>query len=264
MKKIYISLIPIVLMTVHNAHLFGDPINAQLAIDMPVLLTKLAAHENIIFTKFGDGEYYCVIGESGVNCDGDHYHQWKGEALKKSVIGLSRKKNCYIGKWHVAHVPQYFDAFAKQHGVTIPWVDYHLILNHDGFNANDHMYNFVKFIRDTPRKKILVCNPRNNRLVEFFKIDVLVNIPGADWSFQYETYRAQVEKHAQNDCIILIAGGMCSKVLINDLTDKYDLTFIDIGSGFDLLATKTKSRAWQHTFEDELLYYRDFIPASWN
>ncbi len=62
----------------------------------------------------------------------------------------------------------------------------------------------------------------------------------------------------------MIAGGMCSKVLIDDITNQFDLTFIDLGSGFDLLGSKIKSRPWKHSYEDELTYYKDFIPHGWN
>jgi hypothetical protein len=83
-----------------------------------VLLEKLEAGENVIFTKFGDGEYNCVIGEIGVNGVGDTYHPWLGESLKRSLIELSKKKNTYIGRWHTKNVYDYFDAIAKEHLVV--------------------------------------------------------------------------------------------------------------------------------------------------
>jgi hypothetical protein len=126
------------------------------------------------------------------------------------------------------------------------------------------MYKFVKFIVNTHKKKILICNQRNSRLKDFFRADILINIPDRNWSYYYSTYKDIVKKHAENNCVILIAGGMCSKVLVNDITDEFDLTFIDIGSGFDLLGSKIKSRPWKHSYEDELEYYKDFIPKNWD
>jgi len=228
------------------------------------LVEKLEAGENIIFTKFGDGEYNCMVGAPGHQCDGDYYHAWLGLALKKSLIGLSKKPNVYIGRWHGPDVPQYCDALAKICAVTIPWTSYHLVLNNNIALQHDYMYKLVKFIVNSPKKKILICNQRNSRLKDFFRADVLITIPPTNWSFHYNTYKEAVEKHAANNCIILIAGGMCSKVLINDITDKFDLTFIDVGSGFDLLGGKLNSRMWPHTYEDELEYYKDFIPENWD
>jgi hypothetical protein len=224
----------------------------------------LEANENIIFTKYGDGEHNCMVEVRGHQCDGDHYHTWLGNALKKSLIGLSKKQNAYIGRWHGPDVPEYCDALAKEHSVTIPWTSYHLILNHDVFLKHDYMYKLVKFIVNSKKKKILICNERNSRLKDFFRADVLITLPFTNWSFQYNTYKEAVEKYAENNCIILIAGGMCSKVLINDITDRYNLTFIDLGSGFDLLGGKFNSRMWRHTYEDELEYYKDFIPQNWD
>lgn len=57
---------------------------------------------------------------------------------------------------------------------------------------------------------------------------------------------------------------MCSKVLINDITDRYDLTFIDLGSAFDFLGGKVKTRPFKHSYEDYVNYYKDLLPPAWD
>jgi hypothetical protein len=231
-----------------------------------VLTKKLENNENIIFTKYGDGEYNCMIGRSGHNSDNDFYHPWLAHALKRSLIGLAKKPNTYIGRWPDVVVPRYCDGIVKKHSrsLEIPWVSYHLILNHDVFLKHDYMYNFVKLIIHSKKKKILICNHKNARIKDFFRADVFIEIPSTNWSYEYNKWKNIVEKNVENGCIVLISGGMCSKVLINDITDKYNLTFIDLGSGFDLLARKVDSRGWKHTYEDEIKYYKDLLPLNWD
>lgn len=244
------------------------------------IINKLENGENITFTKFGDGEYSCMVGVPGQNMDHDTYHSWLGESLKKSLISLSNKKNTYIGRWWTAHelitlfgihsigtadvVSNYCNQLARQNNVTIPWTWYHLFMNDDFFLKYDYMYKFVKFLVNTKRKKILICNHMNRRLKDLFRSDVYIEIPSYNWSFEYTKWKDIVESNAQRDCIILICAGLCSKVLIDDITNKFDLTFIDLGSSFDILGRKQNTRGWRHTYQDEIRYYKDLLPSNWD
>jgi hypothetical protein len=227
-------------------------------------LAKLKRGENIIFTKYGDGEYNCMLGVHGYNVDHDTYHAWLGESLKQALVSLSKKPNTYIGKWWTADVYEYCNKIAQANNVTIPWVWYHLFMNDDEFTKFNHMYKFVNFMVNTKRKKIVICNSENKRLKDFFRAEVFVEIPAKDWSFDYIAYKQIVESHIVKDAIVLISAGMCSKVLIDDITnERPDVTFIDLGSSFDMLASKKNTRGWHHTYAQELAYYKDFIPERW-
>lgn len=64
--------------------------------DLVLILNKLENNENVIFAKFGDGEYLCMSGVKGANCDGDSYSNSLAKALIKSFIQLSQKNNVFI------------------------------------------------------------------------------------------------------------------------------------------------------------------------
>ena len=226
------------------------------------VIDKLERGENIIFTKFGDGEYNCMVGERGANCDGDRYHPWLANRLWHSLLNLSVKKNTYLGRWWTENVWAYFDAFASKKGVKIPWYSYHLFMNDDEFFKYDYMYKFVQFIVNTNRKKIFVANINNKGLKDFFRANTYITIPSQNWSYEYGKWLKIIEMEVEENAILLISAGMCSKVLIDEITDRHNLTCIDLGSSFDLLATGQKSRSWKHSYEDELKYYKNFIPKN--
>lgn len=228
------------------------------------IVQKLEGGQNIIFTKFGDGECACMRGQYGHNCDNDTYHDWLGQALKDALINLSQKPNTYIGRWWSEEVYKYCDHLAIQKNIIIPWVWYHLFLNDDKNLKFSYMFDFVRFIITTKRKKILLANKLNERLKDFFKVNVFIELPLQNWSFEYKKWKNLLEKEVEKDAVILIAGGMCSKVLIADISDKYDLTFIDIGSSFDLLARKQKSRTCNYSYEDVFNYYKNLLPPDWD
>lgn len=230
------------------------------------VISKLESGENVVFIKFGDGEYICMAGlyENKCNCDGDSYHPWLNQALTHAFVELCKKPNVYLGKWWTPEIVEFFNSIAQKNGVTIPWTWYHLVLNDDHFFEHDYMQKFVKFVVNTNRKKILICNQSNARLKDFFKADVLIEIPPRSWSYEYDKWKSIVEQHVEDNAMILIMAGMCSKVLINDLTDKYKLTCIDLGSSFDLLGSKRASRDHRHSYEQEVAYYKDFLPENWD
>lgn len=228
------------------------------------LLEILRNNGNVIFTKYGDGEYNCMRGEIGQNCDYDSYHYWMGEKLKESLVHLSQKENSFIGKWWGSDVYNYCDDIVQKNNLFIPWVWYHLVLNDDQFMHFNYMHQFVEFLVTTPRKKILICNRHNARLKSFFRADIFIEIPERNWSFDYVHWKEAVEKHLEKDCIILISAGMCSKILIDDMTQDLPVTCIDLGSSFDLLARKKTSRGFLHSYEEELAYYQEFLPDNWD
>lgn len=237
-----------------------DPMQAGFLLE---IVDKLKRGENVIFTKYGDGEYNCMKGDRGHNVDHDTYHPWLGAALQRALVSLCKKPNTYIGKWWTADASNFCDSVAAQNKVRVPWSWYHLFMNDDNFLEHHYMHEFVSFVIKTDRKKIIICNSNNRKMKELFRADVLIEIPSNSWSFEYTKWENIVAKHAEKDSIIMIAGGLCSKVLIDNITNMYDLTFIDIGSSFDLMSTGLKSRPWKHSREDELTYYKDLLPHNW-
>lgn len=251
---------------------FGASINSQdmsTRVMQPIflidLLEKLKQGENIIFTKYGDGEYECMRGTSGCNIDKDSYHPWLGDALKKALVSLSQKKNAYIGKWWwwAPEVSNFCDTVAADGNVTVPWVGYHVFMNDDEFLKYDYMYQFVDFLIHTDRKKIVICNRMNSKLTALIRAHTYIEIPEKNWSYEYQHWKSELCKHIEKDSIILISGGLCSKVLIDDITNEYNVTFIDLGSSFDLLTRRINTRGWKHTYQQEIDYYRCLLPKSW-
>jgi|GEM_PF-185918 len=246
--------------------------NIKTNISLPDLTRMIENGENFAFTKFGDGEVSCMRRWFGKNCDGDTYHRSLGRSLKESFVDLANRQNVYIGRWHNEDLVSYLEKMADKKGIkNINWVDYHFILNaspvegitnFDSF-SNDKMFKFAQALQKTNRKKILFTNGDNKKLKEFFRADIFVETKKNNWSYEFDEYYQRVEKECVDNAILIIAAGLSSKVLITKLLHKFNMTCIDIGSGFDLLATGKHSRPWSHSYQDELNYYKDILPEKW-
>jgi hypothetical protein len=90
-----------------------------------------------------------------------------------------------------------------------------------------------------------------------------VEIPARNWSLYYQEFKKQIEAHIEENCIVLTACGLCSPVLINDLTNQQNITCLDIGSAFDLIGGKRNSRGWPHKYRHEMRYYKPLLPKGW-
>lgn len=248
--------------------------NYSCKISLDDLTHNIKSNVNFNFTKFGDGEYLCMKNKLfGKNCDGDKYHRWLGKSLKRSFINLCKKESSYIGKWHTSEVSDYLSSLVLNEPdvKNINWVDYHFVMNASpientsDFNSfnNTKLLDFVKTIQATKRKKIIFSNIDNIKLKELFNADIFIETTKNNWSFDYQKYFNTVEKEITENCILITAAGLCSKVLISDIQEKHKVTCIDIGSGFDLIATGRHSRPWKHSYEDELNYYKSILPKNW-
>jgi len=256
--------------------------------DIKHLNKKLIKGERVIFTKFGDGEYLCMtlqrIGHT--NCDNDRYTYELGIELIKAFCNLcerSDKENIYIGKWHHDEVINFYSNILYDYYIEnnkelklIPFVNYHFCQINYNFNKNNNLLEFVKTVKHSNKIKIIISNIQNKKLGIIFNGNYFIEIPNNSW-FANGYYNKLEENlinllNIHNDAIILIAGGLASKVIIANLSNKFqNASFIDIGSSFDILASKIDTRGWGKTseeftnsYENQLEYFKEVLPDNYD
>ena len=225
---------------------------------------RIKNSEQIVFVKYGDGELSCMMGHEGGNCDNDPYTPQLRIGLIQALYYYinSNNNNIFIGKWHDETL---LNTFLQIYGLNNPQLTkYHLIMNDNDFFHNNSMYNFLKTIKETKRKKIILSNEKNYRMKELFNADTYIIVPPNNWFVDYSKYYEKVLSEITEDSILFTAAGQGSKVLIANILNVYpNLTCLDIGSSFDFLCQKNKSRAWEHTYDDEYNYYKELLPNNW-
>ena len=252
--------------------------------DLDKMVENMRNNKRVIFTKFGDGEFACMNKEQGENCDGDKYSEKMGEELREAFIILCnlynfKNENVYLGRWHsrMDVIIRYYGTLYYEYLINnnkpikdIPYVDYHFCYNYHpfGFKKNN-LYDFVKTVKENSKYKILITNENNIKLNDVFGSKFFLKIENKCWYNKYNNVYNYLDKilSADDNAIVIIAGGLASKILIKDLALKFNNTsFIDIGSGFDLIATKKLSRSWEHgyhTYQDEYEYYKNLLPDNY-
>jgi hypothetical protein len=178
------------------------------------LINKLNNREPFSFSRFGDGEFACMLGKSGANCDGHEYFPDLGERLNqawndpKGIIGTQR--------YGQAMYPQF----------THTGIDAD-ILHKASINGElDLLVNTL----DARRYDIIMIGP--SRLRGAILCSTFIEVPLKNAWEKYDYTLERLRFHVQKWDIILYCCGMMAEVLIHDMYSD-DITQIDCGSVFD-------------------------------
>jgi hypothetical protein len=274
--------------------------NKNFKINLQDITNYINNNKKIIVTKFGDGEYFCMNRDifpfMHENCDGDKFSNLLVDELKKAFVELcndSVNDNIYLGKWcnnsgdkNKENVSKYMISLLYNYNknnnkplISIPYIYYDIITLNHNFNNNSNckynctnieLYNFVKSIQNSNKKKIIITCKKNYNHKKIFKGDFFIEIPENSWYYNgyFNILIDNIEKIINDnkcyDCIILISAGLASKIVINDLRKKYNnITFLDIGSGFDYLSQGTITRGddnfYKFNYNDLYNYFKDLL-----
>lgn len=228
----------------------------------------------VCFLKFGDGEYQCVRGFRGRNCDGDPYNSQLAGGIVESFRYLTQFSSVVIGAWHTKEVLNFWQSLVPSRPIN--WVNYHTIIvdktdieDKTTGELNKKMQLF-EAIRDSPMRKIIVCNELLQKAEILFNADKTIFIPLRDW---FQTQRNHVIQKIADQCrmsdksIIIFAAGMSSKVLIYELYKQFPQNiYLDFGSALDLLCTKHDSRGRGYSYETLYENIKSVLPEEklWN
>ena len=217
----------------------------------------------VSFSKYGDGEYACAKLFNGHNCDADFYTQKKQIALIESFKYMAETApNAYMSYW-TEEISSYWKSLTK---TQVRWGKLHtLIFDDDHVEEKIELY---KTIKQSPLKKIYICNPLMAKAQPLLDIDLMVYIPLNNWfdnSFEELMQTLNTVISADEQYIIMCSAGMGAKVVICELSKLFpNNIYLDIGSALDTICTKRVTRDHNRTYEKVLYYLKDILPSDWN
>jgi hypothetical protein len=174
------------------------------------------------YSRFGDGDFLCMLGHGGKNRD---KHNYFPDLEKRLVDIIYSKPEYYVGTRTMRSTEkvkgQKFDAIKSQ----IKWEDSEIFVT---ASINGDLQRFFDAMKT--KKVLYVANGYLLKLdkFEFKKIPVgQINC----W-LEYEKTKKELSGQIRSVDIVLYSACMMSKVLIDDFKH-IDVTQIDMGSVFD-------------------------------
>ena len=230
----------------------------------PLLTEHVNKNKPISFSKYGDGEFYCAFSKHGRNCDNDTYTDKLGNGIINSFkYMVENADNAYIGMWHDSKNKSVWENIVHK---KVNWADYHSIIID---KQNDYnKLNLYKAIKNSTRKKIIICNNLLIKSKMILNADDVVLIPLNNW---FDTYFdtllnivCNLINHDDNH-IVITCCGMSAKVLICELYKRFPKgIYLDFGSALDLICTKKDSRGREYNYNYIRTFLGDLLPEEWD
>lgn len=202
---------------------------------------KIEKNENFSFIKFGDGEFFCMMGEKGQNCDKHPYSEELGKKLYDAWYFFNSIDNIYIAEW-AGHKPGMrletpFEKFQceliEKTNIDVNFVNFEILLQN---TLSENKFNFLRKIKNFKRKKIFVGPKRLFGVKNFLNVDVLIEVPVVNSFSEYTNILEKLLTEITDNSIIMFASGMPSKSFIHKALEyNKNITCLDIGSGFDAI-----------------------------
>lgn len=197
-------------------------------LDFEGICRKLQDGNNFSFARYGDGEWKCILGEKGENCDNHPYTHDLGLALS---LALCEPQSYYLGMQPKSQrdIKSEIDKWLSDMELNIEWCNADILHN---ASIDDRLGEFFKAMQG--RRIIFVAPERLNAVaMKISAIHIPVQLYNV-WRWYRQIYGDildQIDKNA----VILYSMSMAAKVLIAKLHDEYGdtITQVDCGSVFD-------------------------------
>jgi hypothetical protein len=191
---------------------------------------KIKENEPYCFSRWGDGEWNCILGVKGENCDGHTYFASLGEGLARV---LRRRQRYFLGLQDFA---------MKRNGKRIAeWIQHNTAgtrwINADVFHEASKDDRLESLFRALRQRRTILVGPEHLTRLEQFSPDVFVQIDRKNcWLNYHNTISMLTAEYAEIqhlNPVVLLCAGMPAKILVDDMSDIQGITCIDIGSAFD-------------------------------
>jgi hypothetical protein len=231
---------------------------------------------NFSFIKFGDGEFYCMMGMSGANCDQHPYTKELGDKLNSAwkYFCETKDRNIYIAEWAAQPgsfgTPQniipvkdsnnpvfnFYNQITENRSLEFTLVNFEILLQN---TLTTEKYNLYKTIKHCNRKKIFIGPNRLEPVQKFLNIDTHIQVPLVNTFTKYNEILQTCKDIYTSNAIYIFSSGMPTKALIWELVQSYsDVTCLDVGSGFDPLFVGG-TREGQLDQETLTTFYKDML-----
>jgi len=185
------------------------------------IIDHLKSSKNFSFSRFGDGEWACIMNKQGQNCDAHIYYPDLGQRLKNILISQPKY---IIGLQNLAYRlhPNLIDTFTKDY--QLKWV-LSDILHHMSIKEN-----LKPFFEALKGKNIILVAP--DRLKALSIWNQFISISQTNCWNDYELVKKEISLAIKKDSVVLYCASMMTNVLIDDFKNE-DITQIDCGSIFE-------------------------------
>lgn len=200
-------------------------------------------------TRYGDGEWACILGEEGGNCDKCAYLPELRDGLIKTLKYYKPYYHCLLTV-ATANKPELVN-YLVDHSIKVDWYNGDALLD---ASVAGKLLPFINILRQKDKKVVYVGPAKLLKLKSYFDIAKFVVIPERDCILEKQDIKDSVMEvcNTMSPNIILFSAGMATNVIVDELYTKIGgkVTMIDVGSLFDIYCgvvsrSYAKGKQWE-------------------
>jgi len=185
------------------------------------------------FSRWGDGEWQCILGVEGANCDGHQYFADLRHALAQSIIKYKAGDGMYFGmqKKAMRDMGREIVTWLLAEGIGVRWYDADILHNESKKRGMEWFHDLLK------GRRVILVGPDHLKPMAKQRGYIFVRVESKNAWLKYRTVGRHLERTIEHGTTILYCAGMMSNVLIKRF-HRYDrnVVQIDCGSVFDVYA----------------------------
>lgn len=198
---------------------------------VPLTLDKfvdMCRQPGFAFVRFGDGEFQCLAGVEGENCDGVVYTP----EMAQGMLEVLRNPDLCHSISTIALEQADPVAVLQQHGLQVKWHALDFLYE---ASRRGRLYPLIEFLRT---RRIVMVGPRHLLRFKAFPVEEFITCP-LPHAFKVldlleRDIARTVEAHNAN-AVLISAGLATSKILVHRLHSTFpDLLLLDTGSLWDM------------------------------
>jgi hypothetical protein len=184
------------------------------------------------FSRFGDGEWSAILGDSGENCDGHRYFPELGRDLGTALIN---KQDYLYGMQYraVKNLGWGIFKYVRRNRIHMQWHDA------DVFHYCDNAGTLFPLVRQLRTMRVVVIGPSHlRRLTEnVFTYDHFIEVPPKNCYLEKNRIRDEVKAYYEKNgpALFSFSASMTTNVIIHELFPLMGPTcwLLDLGSLWD-------------------------------
>lgn len=203
----------------------------------------LTRGEPFAFSRYGDGEWACILGREGQTCDGQPYSPALATDLAQALASAGPNYFAALGPMAARTLGAPINNWLSQRDLSIDWHSTEVFLQ---ASLDGALYPFVEALR---KRTLLYVGPAHLRrfAVDVLGADAFIEVPGKDAYSHAPVLLHEIDRTVRDvgTDVIGYSAGPTANVLIDKFFLGYPAatTQIDFGSVWDVYAG-VKSRSY--------------------
>jgi hypothetical protein len=193
---------------------------------------RIKNDESFSFSRWGDGEWQCILGAEGANCDGHQYFADLRVALANCLRRYKNNDEMAFGMQPKAirDMGREIITWLVGYGISIAWYNADLLHDESKKRGMEWLH------KANEGRRVILVGPDHLEPMARERGYVFVRVESKNAWLKHATVEKHLYRTIKRSTTILYCAGMMSKVLISHYhrwKPKINLMQIDCGSVFD-------------------------------